>query len=147
MSALRFSDTISATLTDGVLVVTIDNPPVNALSADVRTGLMAALGHAEKDSAIAGVVLTGAGNTFIGGADIKEFGKPPVEPLLPQVIARIEDFPNPSSPPSTVRLWAAAWKWRLPAMQRMPFPLRKSACRKSSSVSFPVPAVRSACRA
>jgi 3-hydroxyacyl-CoA dehydrogenase len=95
MSALRFSDTISATLTDGVLVVTIDNPPVNALSADVRAGLMAALGHAEKDSAIAAVALTGAGNTFIGGADIKEFGKPPVEPLLPEVIARIEDFSKP----------------------------------------------------
>ncbi|MBB4566321.1 3-hydroxyacyl-CoA dehydrogenase NAD-binding domain-containing protein [Rhizobium leucaenae] len=95
MSALRFSDTISATLTDGVLVVTIDNPPVNALSADVRAGLMAALDHAEKDGAIVAVILTGPGNIFIGGADIKEFGKPPVEPLLPQVIARIEDFSKP----------------------------------------------------
>ena len=95
MSALRFSDTISAALTDGVIVVTIDNAPVNALSADVRAGLMAALDHAENESAIAGVVLTGAGNSFIGGADIKEFGKPPVEPLLPDVIARIETFPKP----------------------------------------------------
>ncbi|MDL2400766.1 3-hydroxyacyl-CoA dehydrogenase NAD-binding domain-containing protein [Rhizobium mayense] len=95
MSALRFSDSISATLTDGVLVVTIDNPPVNALSADVRAGLMAAVDHAGKDSAIVALVLTGAGNAFIGGADIKEFGKPPIEPLLPQVIARIEDFSKP----------------------------------------------------
>ena len=95
MSALRFSATISAALTDGVLVVTIDNAPVNALSADVRAGLMAALDHAENESAIAGVVLTGAGNSFIGGADIKEFGKPPIEPLLPDVIARIEAFPKP----------------------------------------------------
>lgn len=95
MSALRFSATISAALTDGVLVVTIDNAPVNALSADVRAGLMAALDHAENESAIAGVVLTGAGNSFIGGADIKEFGKPPVEPLLPDVIARIEAFSKP----------------------------------------------------
>jgi 3-hydroxyacyl-CoA dehydrogenase len=95
MSASRFSDTISATLTDGVLVVTIDNPPVNALSADVRAGLMAALDHAGKDNAVVAVILTGAGNTFIGGADIKEFGKPPVEPFLPHVIARIEDFGKP----------------------------------------------------
>ncbi|MDL2405240.1 3-hydroxyacyl-CoA dehydrogenase NAD-binding domain-containing protein [Rhizobium calliandrae] len=95
MAALRFSDTISATLADGVLVVTIDNPPVNALSVDVRAGLMAALDHAEKDNSIVALVLTGAGNTFIGGADIKEFGKPPIEPLLPQVIARIEDFSKP----------------------------------------------------
>ncbi|TXH79557.1 MAG: 3-hydroxyacyl-CoA dehydrogenase [Rhizobium sp.] len=95
MSALRFSDTISAALTDGTLVVTIDNAPVSALSADVRTGLMAAFGHAETDSNVAAVVLTGAGNSFIGGADIKEFGKPPVEPHLPDVISRIEAFPKP----------------------------------------------------
>ncbi|MDK4711399.1 3-hydroxyacyl-CoA dehydrogenase NAD-binding domain-containing protein [Rhizobium sp. CNPSo 4039] len=95
MSALRFSDTISAALTDGILVVTIDNAPVNALSADVRAGLMAALDHAEKDGAVKGVVLTGAGNSFIGGADIKEFGKPPVEPHLPDVISRIEAFAKP----------------------------------------------------
>ncbi|MCZ3377970.1 3-hydroxyacyl-CoA dehydrogenase NAD-binding domain-containing protein [Rhizobium sp. AG207R] len=95
MSALRFSDTISAALTDGILVVTIDNAPVNALSADVRVGLMAAFDHAEKDGNIAGIVLTGAGNSFIGGADIKEFGKPPVEPHLPDVIARIETVAKP----------------------------------------------------
>ncbi|CAN7387315.1 3-hydroxyacyl-CoA dehydrogenase NAD-binding domain-containing protein [Rhizobium rhizogenes] len=95
MSALHFSETISAAQTDGVLVVTIDNPPVNALSANVRAGLMAALDHAGKDNAVIAVLLTGAGNTFIGGADINEFGKPPVEPFLPQVIARIEDFAKP----------------------------------------------------
>ncbi|AYG67145.1 MULTISPECIES: 3-hydroxyacyl-CoA dehydrogenase NAD-binding domain-containing protein [unclassified Rhizobium] len=95
MSALRFSDTISAALAEGILVVTIDNAPVNALSADVRVGLMAALNHAEKDADVASVVLTGAGNSFIGGADIREFGKPPVEPLLPDIIARIEAFPKP----------------------------------------------------
>ncbi|GAC1040095.1 3-hydroxyacyl-CoA dehydrogenase NAD-binding domain-containing protein [Rhizobium sp. No.120] len=95
MSALRFSDTISAALTDEILVVTIDNAPVNALSADVRAGLMAALDHVEKDGTTTGIVLTGAGNSFIGGADIKEFGKPPVEPQLPDVIARIEAFAKP----------------------------------------------------
>ncbi|NLS15288.1 3-hydroxyacyl-CoA dehydrogenase [Rhizobium sp. P40RR-XXII] len=94
MSALRFSDTISAELTDGILVVTIDNAPVNTLSADVRAGLMAVLDHAEKDGAVTSVVLTGAGSTFIGGADIKEFGKPSVEPLLPDIITRIEAFPK-----------------------------------------------------
>ncbi|NLR99771.1 3-hydroxyacyl-CoA dehydrogenase [Rhizobium sp. P38BS-XIX] len=95
MSALRFSDTISAALTEAILVVTIDNAPVNALSANVRAGLMAALDHAEKSEDVAGVVLTGAGNSFIGGADIKEFGKPPVEPLLPEVISRIEALGKP----------------------------------------------------
>ncbi|SCB11506.1 3-hydroxyacyl-CoA dehydrogenase NAD-binding domain-containing protein [Rhizobium hainanense] len=95
MSALRFSDTISAALADGILVVTIDNAPVNALSADVRAGLMAAFDHAEQSADVAGVVLTGAGSSFIGGADIKEFGKPPIEPHLPDVISRIEALGKP----------------------------------------------------
>ena len=95
MSALRFSDTISAALADGILIVTIDNPPVNALSADVRAGLMAAFDHAEQSVDVAGVVLTGAGSSFIGGADIKEFGKPPIEPHLPDVISRIEALGKP----------------------------------------------------
>src|ERR1700750_2310377 len=92
MPDLRFSDTISGSVRNGVLVVTIDNPPVNATSADVRAGLMAALDRAEVDATVEAIALTGAGNTFVGGADIKEFGKPPVEPTLPQVIERIEAF-------------------------------------------------------
>ncbi|KOF17653.1 3-hydroxyacyl-CoA dehydrogenase [Ensifer adhaerens] len=95
MPEIRFSQSVSARLEDGVLVVTIDNPPVNALSAHVRSGLVAALDHAASLPAIAGVILTGAGSTFIGGADIKEFGKPPVEPMLPEVIDRIESFDKP----------------------------------------------------
>ncbi len=91
----RFSTHVGGLADDGVLVVTIDNPPVNALSQDVRAGLMAALAHAKDDPAIAGVVVTGAGKTFIGGADIKEFGKPPAEPLLPTVIDAIEAFDKP----------------------------------------------------
>ncbi len=95
MAEIRFSESVSARLQDGVLVVTIDNPPVNALSAQVRSGLMAALDHAAGGQEIAGLVITGAGKTFIGGADIREFGKPPVEPMLPQVIERIEAFDKP----------------------------------------------------
>lgn len=92
---MRFSESVSARLDDGVLVVTIDNPPVNALSAPVRAGLAAALDHAAGTAGIAGLVITGAGRTFIGGADIKEFGKPPVEPSLPDVVSRIEAFGKP----------------------------------------------------
>jgi 3-hydroxyacyl-CoA dehydrogenase len=95
MADLGFSDTVSGRIADRVLVVTIDNAPVNATSADVRAGLMAALDHAAKDETVQALVLTGAGNTFVGGADIREFGKPPVEPTLPQVIERIEAFGKP----------------------------------------------------
>ncbi|MGH8441102.1 MAG: enoyl-CoA hydratase-related protein, partial [Pseudomonas sp.] len=70
---------------DSVLVVTINNPPVNALGVDVRRGLVAAIAAAEGDSAVAAVLIVGAGRNFIAGADIREFGKPPQPPSLPEV--------------------------------------------------------------
>ena len=79
---------------DGLAVVTVDNPPVNALSQAVRSGLVAAMEQAEAANASA-VVLCCAGRTFIAGADIREFGKPPRPPHLPQVIARIEACTRP----------------------------------------------------
>jgi len=94
--ATIFSNTVSATIRNGILVVTIDNPPVNATSADVRSGLEKALAHAESASGVTGIVITGAGKTFIGGADIKEFGKPAMEPMLPAVIERIEALSKPA---------------------------------------------------
>jgi 3-hydroxyacyl-CoA dehydrogenase len=95
MTATRFSESVSAELTDGILVVTIDNPPVNATSTHVRAGLMAALDHGAARDGVVGIVLTGAGRIFVGGADIKEFGKPPAEPSLPEVMDRIEGFEKP----------------------------------------------------
>ena len=78
-----------------ILLVTIDNPPVNALGADVRSGLLAAIEAAEADASVAAIVLAGAGRTFIGGADIREFGKPPKAPALPDVCNRIEACSKP----------------------------------------------------
>ena len=75
-----------------VLVVTIDNPPVNALGVDVRRGLVAAIDAAEADGAVAAVLIVGAGRNFIAGADIREFGKPPQPPSLPEVCNRIESL-------------------------------------------------------
>lgn len=95
MSEIRFSESVSARLEDGVLVIAIDNPPVNALSAHVRAGLIAALANAANASDIVGLVISGAGRTFIGGADIREFGKPPAPPSLPDVIDQIEAFDKP----------------------------------------------------
>lgn len=77
------------------LVVTLDNPPVNAISAELRAGIMAALEAVRSTNDVIAMVLTGGGKTFIGGADIKEFGKPPVEPTLPDVIAAIEAMDKP----------------------------------------------------
>ena len=90
-----FSDSVSGKTEDGVLVVTIDNPPVNAASADMRAGLFAAIQHAGRSDDISAVVITGAGRTFVGGADIREFGAPMAEPTLPQVIDLIEASEKP----------------------------------------------------
>ncbi len=79
----------------GVAVVTVDNPPVNAVSAEVRQGLQDAAETLDADDAVAAVVLLCAGRTFIAGADVNEFGKPPVPPHLPDVIARIEAAQKP----------------------------------------------------
>ncbi|CAD7030554.1 3-hydroxyacyl-CoA dehydrogenase [Pseudorhizobium endolithicum] len=94
-AAIPFSDTVRGEIHGEVLVVTIENPPVNALSADVRAGLVTALDRAAGDASILGLVITGAGKTFIAGADIREFGQPPVEPILPTVIERIEASGKP----------------------------------------------------
>ncbi|MDO1583746.1 3-hydroxyacyl-CoA dehydrogenase NAD-binding domain-containing protein [Rhizobium oryzicola] len=95
MPGLAYSQTISGDMRDGILELTIDNPPVNATSADVRKGLMAALDAARDDQSVTGIVIAAAGKTFIGGADIREFGKPPVEPILPDVIDAIEAYGKP----------------------------------------------------
>ena len=73
-----------------ILLVTIDNPPVNALGVDVRRGLMEAIEAADLDASVKAIVLVGAGRNFLGGADIREFGKPPMAPALPDVCNRIE---------------------------------------------------------
>ncbi|MGE8656365.1 MAG: 3-hydroxyacyl-CoA dehydrogenase NAD-binding domain-containing protein [Achromobacter sp.] len=78
-----------------ILVVTIDHPPVNALSAAVRAGLARAIDQAQGDPRVRAVLLTGAGNNFIAGADIREFGKPPRPPALPDVCNQIEACAKP----------------------------------------------------
>ncbi|MDU8913097.1 FAD-dependent oxidoreductase [Aestuariicoccus sp. MJ-SS9] len=77
-----------------IAVLTADNPPVNALGHAVRVGLVTALDRAVADGARA-VVLTCAGRTWHAGADIREFGKPPVDPWLPEVCNRTEACPLP----------------------------------------------------
>ncbi|WP_321955732.1 3-hydroxyacyl-CoA dehydrogenase NAD-binding domain-containing protein [Paraburkholderia bannensis] len=78
-----------------VLLVTVDNPPVNALGVDVRRGLAAAIEHADANAAVQAVLIVGAGRNFIAGADIREFGKPPQSPALPDVCNRIEASHKP----------------------------------------------------
>jgi 3-hydroxyacyl-CoA dehydrogenase len=78
---------------DRIAVLTVDNPPVNALSHGVRLGLRDGLRRAQADSAA--IVIVCAGRTFIAGADITEFGKPPREPMLHEVLDLIEGSSKP----------------------------------------------------
>ena len=87
------SSPVSYKLQDTIGVITVDNPPVNALSHAVRKGLLDAIAEAGNDSSEAVVILC-AGRTFIAGADITEFGKPPQEPFLPNLLDTIEASPK-----------------------------------------------------
>jgi 3-hydroxyacyl-CoA dehydrogenase len=81
--------------TGRVAIATIDNPPVNAASHGVRAGLVEAVARLEQDDALAALIVICAGKSFISGADIKEFGKPMLDPLLAEVAARLEGAAKP----------------------------------------------------
>jgi 3-hydroxyacyl-CoA dehydrogenase len=78
-----------------IAVITVDQPPVNALSTAVRRGLSAAIKNASADPAINALIIVGAGRTFISGADIREFDQPLEQPALGAVIHEIEACTKP----------------------------------------------------
>jgi 3-hydroxyacyl-CoA dehydrogenase len=94
------NEMVRVSLTGGVAVVTIDNPPVNALSRGVPEGISAAIDRAEQDSSVSAVVIIGAGKTFVAGADIKQleehaYGHGSGAPNLHDLLRKIEDCPKP----------------------------------------------------
>jgi 3-hydroxyacyl-CoA dehydrogenase len=95
MSTTDAAGPVTTRRAGGVAVVTIDNPPVNAASQAVRAGLVAAVEAAEADHEVAAIVIAAAGRTFVAGADIREFGKPPQPPILAAVANRIEACTKP----------------------------------------------------
>jgi 3-hydroxyacyl-CoA dehydrogenase len=78
-----------------VALVTINSPPVNALSQAVRDGLNRGVEAAETNGAVKAIIIICDGRTFIAGADIAEFGKPPAPPYLPEALDRIENASKP----------------------------------------------------
>jgi 3-hydroxyacyl-CoA dehydrogenase len=91
----NINDSVDLRRDGEIAIVTVDNPPVNALKHEVRAGLADALQQARDATAVKAVVITCAGRTFFAGADITEFGKPPQAPSLHDVIAAIEATPKP----------------------------------------------------
>src|SRR5262249_19484662 len=94
------NDLVIVTRDGDVGVLTVNNPPVNALSPGVPEGIVASVEAFEKDAAVRAIVLIGGGRTFIAGADIKEFGKITSgqkrhDSGLPTLVRTLEDFPKP----------------------------------------------------
>lgn len=87
------TDKIAYSRHGDIAVLRIQNPPVNALSQAVRQGLSDAMDKAEGEDGVRAVLIVGDGRAFIAGADITEFGKPPMEPNLPDLCTRIEASP------------------------------------------------------
>ena len=90
------SQTVTVTRDGAIAVVTIDNPPVNALGFNLRAPLMDALNAIAADPSVEGVVIACAGRTFVAGADITEFGKPLKSPELRDLIAVLETIDRPT---------------------------------------------------
>jgi|TARA_R100000501_G_scaffold1851_1_gene4898 3-hydroxyacyl-CoA dehydrogenase len=83
-------------LHEDVLVIISDNPPVNALSAAVRQGLQAGIREGAENDAVKAIVVRCDGRTFHAGADITEFGKPPQQPGLPELLDELEKVAKPT---------------------------------------------------
>lgn len=89
------AEAIQYSVHDGVAVVSINYPPVNALGWPVRDGLLTALQRAETDPEVRAILIAGEGKTFPAGADIAEFDVPRQEPWVPQICTQIETSLKP----------------------------------------------------
>lgn len=89
------ADRVRYDVAGGVATIFMDNPPLNALGAELRLGLAEAFARAEADSAVLAIILTAEGKSWPVGADIREFGKPPQRPVLPDLCSQIAALGKP----------------------------------------------------
>ncbi|WP_255953549.1 3-hydroxyacyl-CoA dehydrogenase NAD-binding domain-containing protein [Streptomyces odontomachi] len=97
MKTVVLSETVRYGTQDGVAVILLDNPPVNALGHSVRVGVAAALDRVAEDTGVHAAVIAGSGRGFCGGADVRQFNTPAATagPMLGEVIAKIEASAKP----------------------------------------------------
>ena len=93
--ATAVNDVVSIERQGDLAVIALDNPPVNAASHAIRSGLWQAVDSLQNDATIKAIAIYGKGRTFIAGADIKEFGKPPLGPWLPDLCNFLENSATP----------------------------------------------------
>jgi 3-hydroxyacyl-CoA dehydrogenase len=89
------TDQVDYNVEQSIAVITINNPPVNALSHGVREGIYKGIETASQDNSVTGIVIYCEGRTFIAGADISEFGSAPKEPHLPAVLTLLDQSNKP----------------------------------------------------
>ena len=89
------TDQVDYNVEQTIAVITINNPPVNALSHGVREGIYKGIETASQDDSVTGIVIYCEGRTFIAGADISEFGSAPKEPHLPAVLTLLDQSNKP----------------------------------------------------
>lgn len=130
---------------DDIGVITIDNPPVNALGQAVRQGLMETVARGREDSEARVLVLLARGRTFIAGADIREFGKPPQAPILPEVIATLEAGDKPIVAVLHGTALGGGLEVALGCQLRVALPGTKLGLPEVKLGLLPAPAARSVC--
>ena len=92
---MKVNDVVTYAVEGSIAVIKVNSPPVNALSNAVRQGVASAVETAIGDPAVGAMVLICEGRTFFAGADITEFGKPPVEPTLRNLQLVVENATKP----------------------------------------------------
>ena len=95
MNLHKIDDAVRTEVINHVLLIEINNPPVNAGSLAVRNGLLDAIERLASETDLSAAVIIGGGSTFVAGSDLREFGKPLQAPQLPAVIAAIENCGKP----------------------------------------------------
>ena len=110
---------------DGIGVITVDYPPVNALGPGVREGIIEAVDKGNADSNVKAMVLIGAGRSFIAGADIRQFGKPRPTPARAAATTCWTRAPSRSWRRSTASRWAAGSSTRSSSHYRVAVPSAK----------------------
>ncbi len=92
---VAITEAVGMDIEHGIALLTVNNPPVNALSISVREGIFNGLKKALDDDSVSGIVVICEGRTFIAGADISEFGKPPQDPNLHHVLDLLDGSNKP----------------------------------------------------
>ena len=95
MNQKDINQVVSIEVADDYALICLNNPPVNAASQLLRQGLQDAMAFCTAQSDIKAIAIYGSGRTFVAGADIKEFGKPPQAPFLPELVNTIEQSSTP----------------------------------------------------